>query len=358
MFKKNNRNAVTEQRMNATSQDADKTPAAVVHADLPPELKAKVDPARKAIQDKLREIKTPEQAQQIVDEILAASHGVTEPEMQQEEDQHADAAPEQAIQEAAAALGPEQTAAVLIEAARQIAGSSGEVREALEMATQQATNPEQEGIADESLQKPVDLLRAAILRRMKPLQALDARLFLLVNHTPHTSFSNMFMKSITNFMNGGWGWVVLLLAASTLDRKRGIQALHQVVPPLWFATMSVEFPIKHYFRRRRPFIDVVQAIAVGRKPGSFSFPSGHSAAAFAGAWLMRRHYPELTPLWYSLAVLVGFSRMYLGVHYPGDVLSGALSGTVIAEATRWFIDQADETHETHPAIRALRQVFD
>jgi undecaprenyl-diphosphatase len=122
--------------------------------------------------------------------------------------------------------------------------------------------------------------------------------------------------------------------------------------------MSVEFPIKHYFRRRRPFIDVVQAVAVGRKPGGYSFPSGHSAAAFAGAWLMRRHYPELTSLWYSIATLVAFSRMYLGVHYPGDVVSGALTGTVIAEATRWFIDHADETTETHPATRAFRQIFE
>jgi undecaprenyl-diphosphatase len=109
--------------------------------------------------------------------------------------------------------------------------------------------------------------------------------------------------------------------------------------------MTVEYPVKYYFRRRRPFIDVVQAIAVGRKPGTYSFPSGHSAAAFAGAWLLRRHFPKLTPLWFTIAGIVGFSRMYLGAHYPGDVVSGALVGTGIAEAARWMLDKADEFEE-------------
>jgi len=102
--------------------------------------------------------------------------------------------------------------------------------------------------------------------------------------------------------------------------------------------MAVEFPIKYYFRRRRPFIDLVQAIAVGKKPGTYSFPSGHSAASFAGAWLLCRHYPRLAPLWYSVAALVGFSRVYLGAHYPGDVLSGAVLGTLLAEGARRGVD--------------------
>ncbi|HEX9440199.1 MAG TPA: phosphatase PAP2 family protein [Roseiflexaceae bacterium] len=322
-----------------------------------PEADAEATPAKEALKEALREIKTPEQAAHVADEVVAAAGDTTEQQVR--EQGSAAPAPAQAVQETAAATpGVEKAPATLVEAAKQVAGSTGETREALEQALQRATNPEQRGIHDPARQEPLDLLREAILQRMKPYQALDARLFLAVNHMPHTPLTNRLMYIFTIIMTGGWGWILGLLAAALIDRPRGRRALLQVLPPLWFATMMVEYPIKYYFRRRRPFIDIVQAIAVGRKPGSYSFPSGHSAAAFAGAWLLRRHYPKLAPLWYSIAALTGFSRTYLGVHYPGDVLSGALSGTVIAEAARWVIDEGDEPVETNPLKRVMRRWFD
>jgi undecaprenyl-diphosphatase len=91
-----------------------------------------------------------------------------------------------------------------------------------------------------------------------------------------------------------------------------------------------------YFKRRRPFITIIQAIVIGKKPGTWSFPSGHSAIAFGGAWLLNHKFPQFWPLRYVLAALVAFSRMYLGDHYPGDVASGSLLGMVFAMFFRWL----------------------
>jgi undecaprenyl-diphosphatase len=309
-------------------------------AEPSPEAKAAAEPAKEAVKSALQAIKTPEQAEHVAAEAIAAAAGTTEKEVREQGGAAPD--PARAIQAAASTPGGEKAPATLVEAARQVAGSAGETREALERALHEATDPEQYGEQAPETQERLDMLRAAILKQMKPYQAIDAQLFLAVNHLPHPPLANQLMYFVTTIMNGGFGWVLGLTIAALLGRKGGRQALLQVVPPLWFATMTVEYPIKYYFRRRRPFVDIVQAIAVGRKPGTYSFPSGHSAAAFAGAWLLRRHYPRLAPLWYAIAGLVGFSRIYLGAHYPGDVLSGALAGTALAEATRWVIDQGEE----------------
>jgi undecaprenyl-diphosphatase len=73
---------------------------------------------------------------------------------------------------------------------------------------------------------------------------------------------------------------------------------------------------------------------IGRRPDGWSFPSGHTAAAFSGAWVASTVWPRRAPLFFGLAATVGFSRIYVGAHYPGDVLAGATLGMVIAEAIR------------------------
>ena len=68
-----------------------------------------------------------------------------------------------------------------------------------------------------------------------------------------------------------------------------------------------------------------------------SFPSGHTASSFASAWILASVWPRRAPVFFSLAGIVGFSRIYLGAHYPGDVASGAMAGTVLSEVTRRLI---------------------
>jgi undecaprenyl-diphosphatase len=174
-------------------------------------------------------------------------------------------------------------------------------------------------------------LRYELFKRLGPLQAVDTFVFVQINQLPHRKLSDRFLTRLSWVMTSGTGWLLFLLLAMLLDRRRGWKATRAVAPALWLATATVEHPIKKWFRRRRPFISLIEAIIVGRKPGSYSFPSGHSAAAFAGALLLSREYPASARRFFGLASLVAFSRIYLGVHYPGDVLSGSLLGMLLAK---------------------------
>jgi membrane-associated phospholipid phosphatase len=79
-------------------------------------------------------------------------------------------------------------------------------------------------------------------------------------------------------------------------------------------------------RRQRPRLEDIEA--TGPLPASLSFPSAHAATSFAGATLIGALVLPLRPALYIAAAVMAFSRPYLGVHYPSDVLAGAAVGTV------------------------------
>jgi membrane-associated phospholipid phosphatase len=178
------------------------------------------------------------------------------------------------------------------------------------------------------------LLKEAALHRMGPLQALDARIYLAVNAAPHPGWLDSLAWAIAVITIGGWIWVIGTLLAYLLRVPRSWGALKYLLPGVVGATWVVEYPIKAYFRRRRPFVEIVRALVIGKKPGSWSFPSGHTAASFASAWVLSTVWPKRAPLFFSLAGIVGTSRVYVGAHYPGDVASGAFAGMVFSEVIR------------------------
>ncbi|MEJ2054777.1 MAG: phosphatase PAP2 family protein [Calditrichaceae bacterium] len=101
--------------------------------------------------------------------------------------------------------------------------------------------------------------------------------------------------------------------------------------------LPVYFIVKRYVKRLRPFekMDNIKHLIV--PPDKYSFPSGHTAAAFVMATVFSYHFPAVSPWLYLAASLIGFSRLYLRVHFPTDVMAGVTLGILSANISLWII---------------------
>jgi membrane-associated phospholipid phosphatase len=124
--------------------------------------------------------------------------------------------------------------------------------------------------------------------------------------------------------------------------ERGRQAALSGLASVAATAAVVNLVVKPIGRRARPdrAAGEVPADRHVRMPASRSFPSGHTAAAVAFASGVGRVLPLAGLPLHALAALVGYSRVHTGVHYPGDVLGGAVLGTMIADATAAAITAA------------------
>jgi undecaprenyl-diphosphatase len=109
----------------------------------------------------------------------------------------------------------------------------------------------------------------------------------------------------------------------------GTAALAVTVGLATLAADSLAFVLKDATHRARPF-EAHPQIEPLYVVHSSSFPAGHAATAFAGAVVLAYVAPRAMPLLLVLAGLIGFSRVYVGVHYPTDVLAGAILGAAVA----------------------------
>lgn len=128
-----------------------------------------------------------------------------------------------------------------------------------------------------------------------------------------------------------WIAISLLLAAcgSRRWRRTAIAAMTAVAATSAIANVAVKLTV----RRRRPDLEVPRGRRL-KQPGSSSFPSGHAASAAAFSGVIGREIPQMWLPVNALAGTVAFSRVYTGVHYPGDVIAGWLLGKSVAGVAR------------------------
>jgi membrane-associated phospholipid phosphatase len=169
------------------------------------------------------------------------------------------------------------------------------------------------------------------------LQNLDAALFRFFNH----GLINPLFDQLMPFASGNrFFYPALLLMGLLLLWKGSRRALMcgvmlALIVPLDDGLVNL---LKHAVGRDRPFLALQDVHLIVGRSGSFSMPSGHTSNWFAATMVLFLYYRRSALIMLPLAMVVGFSRIYNGVHYPGDVLAGAALGSGFAVAALWLFD--------------------
>ena len=185
------------------------------------------------------------------------------------------------------------------------------------------------------------------------LLTADGNLLLLIQEYVRQDWLTPVMTGITSLGNYGLVWIVIgvLLLIPKRTRKTGFLSLLSLL----CAHLLCNLVIKDYVMRVRPY-EVLDGLTILiEEPADYSFPSGHAMTAFAASVVIFKNRPRRVgvPV-LTLAVLISFSRLYVGVHYPSDVIAGALLGTLIALIFFWLFGDRKYKQRARKARRARR----
>ncbi len=163
---------------------------------------------------------------------------------------------------------------------------------------------------------------------MEFLLSIDARLFLILNRGAANPVLDTIMPFITDSDNWIIPMVIIWLLLIIFGGKKGRTAAILLIFIITLSDQLTSSVIKPLVGRIRPCYALENARLIIHQAHSKSFPSSHAANMAAAAALFSTYYSKYKWIFISLAVLVAYSRIYVGVHYPGDVLAGALLGVL------------------------------
>lgn len=161
------------------------------------------------------------------------------------------------------------------------------------------------------------------------LQNFDLMLLEWISNNLHNPILDKIFIVLTTLGDNGLIWIIiaLLLLVTKKYRKAGFLILCALLLNL----ILVNGLLKNIVQRTRPFDAVPTVQLLISKPSSFSFPSGHTSSAFAAVGIISSLMKKYRLYFIALAILIAFSRMYLFVHYPTDIIGGAMMGIICAK---------------------------
>lgn len=153
------------------------------------------------------------------------------------------------------------------------------------------------------------------------LAMLDGNILLWIQEYFRKEWMTSIWTFLTSLGDSGWFWIVLavILLIPKRTRRVGMTALFALA----IGALITNVALKNIVARIRPYEVIDGLILLIEKQSDFSFPSGHSCASFAAAMVCYKMLPKRygVPA-VVLASLIAFSRLYVGVHYPSDVIAG------------------------------------
>lgn len=168
-------------------------------------------------------------------------------------------------------------------------------------------------------------------RFIATMHTLDRRLFYWINHKWNHNILGWFLAKITH-LGGATFSIIFSLSiymwAPDPWKTTGLQSM--------IALTASHIPVaifKRKLHRLRPYLVLPKANVVPKPLKDHSFPSGHTTAIFSVTVPFMIASPLLSIALLPLAVMIGLSRIYLGLHYPSDVIAGGLVGTTAAAIT-------------------------
>ena len=158
---------------------------------------------------------------------------------------------------------------------------------------------------------------------------LDGNILLWIQEYIRNDFLTPIFKFITSLGDEGYVWIAIAIVLLFVKnfRKVGLMVGASLLGSLVFNNMIV----KNIVARPRPYRMIETLTILIPEPGEYSFPSGHTSSSFAAGVVLYLMLPKKYGIpAMVLAFLIGISRLYVGVHYPTDVLGGMVMGTLIA----------------------------
>lgn len=167
------------------------------------------------------------------------------------------------------------------------------------------------------------------------LIGVDKQLFNFIRERMSCAFLDKWMPIVTDFDN--WIWLMALgwLALFIFGGRRGRWACFLLLVAVLVMDNLNSYILKPLFARLRPEATYTAAQLAAGKGISYAFPSNHAVNVFTLAMVLSWYYARIAPVFFLGAAIVGFSRVYVGAHYPFDVVAGALAGISGALVIIW-----------------------